>query len=119
MYKRVRVCVNVERAHVTSACCYLEITARKCRSFEEEEKGIEFGASVKKSYLLRFVAFLFLLFGKWSSFRGGFLGLGRWLIFAARVRGKEEKNKKICASASSKHHMCSARVVLYACNIHT
>ena len=48
MYIRVRVCVNVERAHVTSACCYLEITARKCRSFEEEEKGIEFGASVKK-----------------------------------------------------------------------
>jgi hypothetical protein len=40
------VCVNVERAHVTSACCYLEITARKCRSFEEEEKGI--CASVKK-----------------------------------------------------------------------
>ena len=40
MYIRVRVCVNVDRAHVTSACCYFEITARKCRSFEEEEKGM-------------------------------------------------------------------------------
>jgi hypothetical protein len=30
------------------------------------------------------------------------------------------KNKKICACASSsEHHMCSVRVVLYACNIHT
>jgi len=118
MYTRVRVCVNVERAHVTSACCYLEITARKCRSFEEEEKGIEFDASMKK---------------KLSSFRGlPFPSLrelvvvswwfpwscGRWLAhFAARVLGKIKKN--LCVVLLL-HATCALLVCCaYACNIHT
>lgn len=105
------MCVNVDRAHVTSACCYLEITARKCRSFEEEEKVIEFGASVKK---------------KLSSMRGlPFPSLREvvvvswwfpcpWSLVGSHLPARG-KNKKICACASSSEHhthvLCSCCIV--------
>lgn len=70
MYIRVRVCVNVKRAYVTSACCYLEITARKCRSFEEEEKGI----GEKK-----------VIFDSWPTFPCGRLFLWWFLVVSSLV----------------------------------